>query len=112
MINHDLPVGGNWWVDNGNEILNDAIGSVKIAKVSGFSWQNAMANARLMARAKDLYDCLSEALQDAEKCMAYAGRSPEDVRWMAAARAVLEAAIPKPKSLDINQILKEKGLGL
>lgn len=48
---------GPWWAD-GIEVLNDPIGSVKVAKVSGANHGEAKANARLIARAPEMRDLL------------------------------------------------------
>lgn len=45
---------GNWWFDMNLNILNDPIGSVKIARVSGRNREEAKANAALIASAPDL----------------------------------------------------------
>jgi hypothetical protein len=52
---------GEWWADMNLHILNDQIGSVKIAKVSGATPNQARANAALISAAPDLLSALESA---------------------------------------------------
>lgn len=56
---------GKWWAD-GLEVGAGAIMDVKIAKVSGSDYDEAKANAKLIAQAKELREALEWALPLAE----------------------------------------------
>jgi hypothetical protein len=50
---HSTP--GDWWCDDGGELHNDAVGSVKLAKyVSGGNPAQRDANRKILAAARDL----------------------------------------------------------
>ena len=51
---------GDWWAD-GLEVGNDPVMSVKVAKVGGATYEEALANARLIAAAKVLLRTLKSA---------------------------------------------------
>lgn len=57
---------GPWWND-GLEVLNDPIGSVKVAKVSGANYEEAKANARLIAQTPRILTALRTLLKESEK---------------------------------------------
>lgn len=64
----DKTTPGEWWAD-GLEIGTAPLMETKIAKVSGNSYEEAKANAKLMAQSKDLLEALHWALPMAIKAM-------------------------------------------
>lgn len=77
---------GDWWAD-GLEVGNDAVMSVKVAKVGGATYEEALANAKLIAASPRLLKALEALLTMPE----YDGSATTSKARRAAKREAKEA---------------------
>lgn len=82
---------GEWWA-SGLEVGSGPVMAVKIAKVSGSSYQEALANASLIAASKGMYSLLDEALDLLPRINDDDPMVPALVEWCRNARALMLSA--------------------